>query len=233
MTSRLIAIVVAWLVGLLGVSSPAVAVSLDAPVAACAYNAPASSAEITGSATECGPLTVTYDDTASRVAIHVATDGHWARPLLVSTLTYSAYDHTGQFAQVTGGPGTTRTVLVGREVDTRVVQGTRGAANFGPKSLGAAQRLRYEGAPYHGATNRGLKNAAPANGQEALDFSTQIKPTSPRRIGVDPNANEFVIFDQTVEGVFHGHVRSWSELTGGMQSVLRKAGMVDRRGNIL
>jgi hypothetical protein len=61
----------------------------------------------------------------------------------------------------------------------------------------------------------------------------QVKSTSPRRIGIDYDAGEYVVFDQTMEGVFHGHVRSWSELTGAMQSLLRRSGYVDRNGNLL
>jgi hypothetical protein len=67
----------------------------------------------------------------------------------------------------------------------------------------------------------------------SLDFLMQVKSTSPRTIGVDPDTGGFVVFDQTVEGVVRGHVRTRDELTGAMQSVLRKAGLVDRRGNIL
>ncbi|HEY4341677.1 MAG TPA: hypothetical protein VGM97_17165 [Steroidobacteraceae bacterium] len=33
--------------------------------------------------------------------------------------------------------------------------------------------------------------------------------------------------------VYHGHVRAWTDLRPEMQSALQKAGMVDRRGNIL
>ncbi|UUW92397.1 hypothetical protein [Pimelobacter simplex] len=132
MNSRLIATLVSWLVaslvGLLGVASPAAAASLDAPIATYAHNAPASSAEITGVATERGPPAIAYDYTAPHLAVDAASFGHSVRPQLATTLTYTAYKHTRQLAQGTGGPGTTRTASVGREVDTRVVQGARCAA---------------------------------------------------------------------------------------------------------
>jgi len=39
-------------------------------------------------------------------------------------------------------------------------------------------------------------------------------------------------FDEHASGMFHGHVRTWEDLTQAMQSTLRRAGMVDNRGNI-
>jgi hypothetical protein len=59
------------------------------------------------------------------------------------------------------------------------------------------------------------------------------KEATTRRLGGDAQANEIVVFDETTPGVFHGHVRSWEELSQKMQSVLRKNRMVDRRGNII
>lgn len=46
-------------------------------------------------------------------------------------------------------------------------------------------------------------------------------------------AGDFVVFDRTSEGVFHGHVRPWNELTPQKQNTLRRSGMADRRGRIL
>lgn len=84
--------------------------------------------------------------------------------------------------------------------------------------------------PYHGKNNNSIKNKAPNNGQAALDNSVSLNAeTTPRRIGVSDG--EIVVLDQTTEGVFHGHVRSWGELTPKMCSVLQKAGLVDKKGN--
>ncbi len=97
----------------------------------------------------------------------------------------------------------------------------------------------YEASPKHGKTSRemakGTSNPAPTDGQKALDNSVQVKLTSPRRVGVDPDNNEFVVFDETNPGqdIFHGHVRSWDELTSQMQNALIKAGKVTKRGQII
>jgi len=96
-------------------------------------------------------------------------------------------------------------------------------------------RPRYEPSPKHGPVQRGDVAAAPRDGQAALDRSVQVKPTSARRVGVDPANQEIVVFDETYLGqqVFHGHVRSWSELRPEMQAALRRAGLVDARGRII
>ena len=90
---------------------------------------------------------------------------------------------------------------------------------------------KYEDAPYHHINSRGNKNPAPKNGQKALDNSIQIKETSPRRIGI--SENEIVVLDKTLEGIYHGHVRSWSELLEPMKNALIKAGLVNQAGKIL
>jgi hypothetical protein len=89
---------------------------------------------------------------------------------------------------------------------------------------------KYEDAPYHGATNNGKKNKAPIDGQTALNNSLSIGPNTERRIGI--SNGEFVVLDKTSDGLYHGHVRSWSELDQKMQAILRKAGLVDKKGNI-
>ena len=109
---------------------------------------------------------------------------------------------------------------------------TNTASNSG-RSAGAMARREYQGASYHGTTSNAVKSKAPTNGQNALDVSVQVKNTSPRRVSVDYKAGEFTVFDQTSSGIFHGHVRGWKDLTSQMQNALRKAGMVDRKGNIL
>jgi hypothetical protein len=98
---------------------------------------------------------------------------------------------------------------------------------------GAMKRLEFEPAPYHGRMDKGLKSRGPMNGQAALESSLQVKASSPRRVGIDYDSGEFVVFDQTTSGVFHGHVRAWKELTPEMQTILVEAGRVSRRGKIL
>ena len=89
--------------------------------------------------------------------------------------------------------------------------------------------LTYEKAPYHNKGNS-AKSAAPINGQDALNKSIPIGTTTSRRISVD--GNQFVIFDETTSGVFHGHVRTWSQLTQPMKNALIDAGYVTSRGKI-
>jgi hypothetical protein len=104
-------------------------------------------------------------------------------------------------------------------------------AHFGPRSLGAAHRPRFEGSPKHRSRTIGRASKAPRDGQETLDVSLPVSPaTTTRRVGYDDVREEFVVFDETTAGVFHGHVRDWADLTPAMRRVLRSAGIVDRRG---
>lgn len=96
-----------------------------------------------------------------------------------------------------------------------------------------ASRLVYEVNPKHTAVRRGAISAAPRDGQRALARSVPIKETSTRRVGVDPANGEIVVFDEHLPGRFHGHVRSWNELTPPMQHALEQAGLVGRRGRII
>ena len=90
-------------------------------------------------------------------------------------------------------------------------------------------KLKYEKAPYHNRGNS-IKNAAPKDGQGALDNSIPIGDTTSRRIGI--SSEEFVVFDETSPGVFHGHVRTWDELTNTMKSIFIKSGKVTKKGRI-
>lgn len=109
----------------------------------------------------------------------------------------------------------------------------------------------YEAGGKHGPTARGsvrgTNSAEPSNGQGALDNSIEWTPEgpgqAPRRIGV--SNGEIVILDRTrqascgctteggVNDIWHGHVRSWDQLSPGMQSAVRKGGLVDRKGRPL
>jgi hypothetical protein len=89
----------------------------------------------------------------------------------------------------------------------------------------------FENAPYHGKTSNSVKSKAPNDGQAALNNSVSIGSNTTRRVGV--SNGEIVVLDQTSPEVFHGHVRSWNELTPQMQSALRKAGLVNKKGKII
>jgi len=116
------------------------------------------------------------------------------------------------------------------EYNVFVHKATCGDTGVGKNGGNTKSNGSYENAPYHGKNNNSIKNKAPNNGQAALDNSVSLNAeTTPRRIGVSDG--EIVVLDQTTEGVFHGHVRSWGELTPKMCSVLQKAGLVDKKGN--
>lgn len=106
-------------------------------------------------------------------------------------------------------------------------------ADSGIKPLYIVFSLRFVAARYHGKTDTPVKSKGPENGQEALDNSVQVKPTSERRIGIDPKTNEFVVFDHTEGDDYHGHVRAWNKLHQDMKNVLIKAKKADTKGNIL
>lgn len=93
----------------------------------------------------------------------------------------------------------------------------------------------YNPNPKHKPIKIGNIGAEPINPEEVLDNSIQVNKTSPRRIGVDKKTGQFVVFDETYPGTgeFHGHVRNWEELNPKMQSVLRKAGIVTKKGKIM
>ncbi|MFJ5658071.1 LamG-like jellyroll fold domain-containing protein [Streptomyces microflavus] len=110
------------------------------------------------------------------------------------------------------------------------------------------QRI-YQAGGKHGAqargSSRGENSAEPRNGQGALDNSVQIKPTSPRRVGVDPTNGDAVILDRTgvvrcgctkpdgTNEIYHGHVRTDINSDPSMakaKAVLRKgikAGLIE------
>jgi RHS repeat-associated protein len=101
-----------------------------------------------------------------------------------------------------------------------------------PSSSGS-DRPTYEASPKHGPTDQGDVSRGPKDGQTALDNSVQVKNTAPRRVGVDAANGEIVVLDQTSAGKFHGHVRSWNDLTDQQRNTLIKNGLADKRGNII
>lgn len=72
---------------------------------------------------------------------------------------------------------------------------------------------------------------APKDGQFALDNSVPIGDNTTRRVGIDSNG-DFVVFDETTPGTFHGHVRTWNKsngnqgLTQAMKNALYDAGYI-------
>ncbi|MBN0980112.1 S-type pyocin domain-containing protein [Pseudomonas hygromyciniae] len=103
----------------------------------------------------------------------------------------------------------------------------------GVKPLYIVVSWKYEDAPYHGKKGNSVKSKRPTNGLAALNDSIQVKPTEPRRVGIDPQTKEFVVIDRTTDELYHGHVRSWEELHQDMKNALIKAGKTNRKGKIL
>lgn len=93
----------------------------------------------------------------------------------------------------------------------------------------------YEASPKHHASTvqGGFVSPAPTNGQAVLEASVQVKSESPRRVGVDKGAQEYVVFDETVPGTFHGHTRTWDQLHPDMQRALVASGAATNNGRIL
>jgi hypothetical protein len=59
-----------------------------------------------------------------------------------------------------------------------------------------------------------------------------------RRVGVDADSKELAVLDQTRvhpngDEEFHGHVRCWCDLDNRQQSVLRKNGLVNKKGRFI
>lgn len=69
----------------------------------------------------------------------------------------------------------------------------------------------------------------------ALENSVPLGENTTRRVGVDKENGEIVVLDETHpgKGVYHGHVRSWEELSDKMRNALRRAGLVNKKGKIL
>lgn len=100
------------------------------------------------------------------------------------------------------------------------------------KKWGISDR-KYERNPKHGKVKRGNANPEPTNPQKALDNSIKLPGNTTRRVSVDKETGEFVVFDEHLPGKFHGHTRAWGELDQTMQAVLRKAGLVNKKGKII
>jgi filamentous hemagglutinin len=103
---------------------------------------------------------------------------------------------------------------------------------LGTDSISAMRRLQYVGedASYHGRIGNAIKSAAPTNGQEVLDFSTQFNARTAARIGVDPQTGEIVVFRQHLPGRFHGYQVPWRLLNQEQKNALIRAGITDVSG---
>ena len=110
------------------------------------------------------------------------------------------------------------------------------------RSLGPVRRRLYEAnAGKHGPVDRGRVSRQPMNGQDALDYSVPVKPTSRIRVGVDYDDLAFVVLrfheygefrDSLNFEIFHGYVVEWANLPQEQRNALMRWGMADLRGRI-
>jgi hypothetical protein len=97
-------------------------------------------------------------------------------------------------------------------------------------------KIIYKDSPKHHINVGGKISTSPKDSSVIKD-SIQIKDTSPRRIAIDRNNDEFVVFDRilahadgTVE--YHGYTSNWEQLAQEAKNILRDNGLVRRDGSI-
>ncbi len=90
---------------------------------------------------------------------------------------------------------------------------------------------KYEDAGYHSKVGNVVKSARPTDGQKALDTSLLVEGVKEPRVSI--LKGEFVVLYKTQEGLYHGHVRAWKELTKDMQKALKNEKFVNHNGKIL
>lgn len=107
--------------------------------------------------------------------------------------------------------------------------------------VGPVRRRVYERNPKHASFDRAQVSRAPADGQDALDHSVQIKKTSRLRAGVDYGDRAYVVFrfhdfgefrDALNYEIFHGYVVGWRQLEQEQRNGLMRWGFADLRGRI-
>jgi hypothetical protein len=94
----------------------------------------------------------------------------------------------------------------------------------------------YDDSSYlkHGDQKVGNISPRPLDGQTALDHSVLVKQKRQgfsQRIAVE--ADHFIILDEQEPGKFHGHQRTWKELSSSQKEALVREKITDRNGRIL
>lgn len=95
-----------------------------------------------------------------------------------------------------------------------------------PQTHRAVAEARSDTTGSRGATHEWAVGVGPFRASQRHQF-----PSCRRERG----SGHIVVFDETYPGqcIFHGHVRTWDQLTQKMQSALYKAGLTDLKGRIL
>jgi RHS repeat-associated protein len=76
--------------------------------------------------------------------------------------------------------------------------------------------------------------AEPQNAQEVWENTAWKVPGSTDRwVGFDPKTDEIIVFDDTNDGSFHSHVRTWDDLTQAQKNVLIKQGIFTGKGKFI
>jgi hypothetical protein len=165
-------------------------------------------------------------DGAGRVIVGIG------RRALNSSAGQTVRTYVGGFVE---GLGRMNPARLHSSIDAGLVESVANGHKAGKAAVKKATKRAsiYEASSKHHPNARGEVSRGPTNGQKTLENSIQVKGTSPRRVAVDPATGEFIVFDKTSAGVFHGHVRTWSELTPQMRNVLIKAGQVTKKGKII
>jgi hypothetical protein len=87
---------------------------------------------------------------------------------------------------------------------------------------------RFEHSPKHGPRAYGNVSAAPKDGQAALDVSVPKGAPSNGRFGY--SEGQFVKFQQTSDGVFHGYQIPWAEVPQNIRQLWQAEGVVTAGG---
>ncbi len=94
-----------------------------------------------------------------------------------------------------------------------------------------AKSQTYKDAPYHHPGSRGGakggKSPSPKDPETSLRNSARVKDTSPHRVGIDPKNREISVMMKTRDGEWHGHVRSYKDLTQKQKNALKDIGLDD------
>ena len=88
----------------------------------------------------------------------------------------------------------------------------------------------YEPNPKHGKTDKGKVSREPSDGSGVLENAVEVNGKT--RIGVDKVNKEIVVFRNHLGNRYHGYVSSWTKLPNGMKAILRREGLVTKKGII-
>lgn len=105
------------------------------------------------------------------------------------------------------------------------------AGGAGSRKPPRGEERIWTGSPKHDKNVPDGISKPPTNPEDMLKESHLVKATNPRRrIAYDRSTGEIVIFDHNNVSGFHGHVRSWEDLTQDQQNALIREGLFSPQG---